>query len=144
VNYGDLFASHVNRFVRNANSDEATGLCPFHDDRHSSFSVNLRTGLWMCYATGCGAKGNIKQFCERLKIDCPEINVIRRFPRLPVIASEEEWPTKVVFREVYEYFKRQIHFTHSWQAVVVSLWAMGMPGTLIGIVRNPHDGNLSL
>jgi hypothetical protein len=125
VNYGDLFASHMKRFVHSASSDEATGLCPFHEDHHSSFAVNLKTGLWMCHATGCGARGNVKQFCERLKIDCPEIQVIRRFPRLPVISSSEEWPTKVVFREVYHYLKSQIHFTQGWQPVVVTLWAMG-------------------
>ncbi len=55
--------------------------------------------------------------------------MIRRFPRLPVIPTSEEWPTKAVLVKVYRYFKRQIHFTQSWQAVVV---------TAVG------DGNLSL
>lgn len=125
VDYGDLFASHINRFVHKANSDEATGLCPFHNDHHSSFSVNVKSGLWMCHSSRCGAKGNLKQFCERLKIDCPAIKEIRRFPRLRLIPRGEEWTTEVVFREVYRYLKSQIHFTHKWQPVLVTLWAMG-------------------
>lgn len=43
--------------------DNLTGLCPFHDDRNNSFSVNLRTGLWKCHA-GCG-EGNFIGFWAR-------------------------------------------------------------------------------
>jgi DNA primase len=32
--------------------------CPFHEDRHPSFSIS-RTGLWMCWS--CKAAGNIKK-----------------------------------------------------------------------------------
>ena len=32
--------------------------CPFHEDRHPSFSIS-RTGLWMCWS--CKASGNIKK-----------------------------------------------------------------------------------
>ena len=124
-NYGDFFAGHVDRFVRNANSDEATGLCPFHSDHHPSFAVNLKTGLWMCHAAGCGAKGNLEQFCQRLNIVVPKELKIKRFPRLRVIPQEEEWSTEVVFREAYNYLKSQIHFTQVWQPVVVTLWMMG-------------------
>jgi hypothetical protein len=124
-NFGNFFAAHLDHFVHSANSDEATGLCPFHDDHRSSFAVNLKTGLWMCHATRCGAKGNIKRFCEKLKINCPVVQKIRRFPRLCVISNAEEWQSTVVFQKVYSYFKRQIHFTREWQAVVVTLWAMG-------------------
>lgn len=30
--------------------------CPFHKDRHPSFSINLDEGLWYCFS--CGRKGN--------------------------------------------------------------------------------------
>jgi hypothetical protein len=125
VHYGVLFAGHIKRFVLSTKSNEATGLCPFHKDHHSSFSVDLNSGLWMCHATECGAKGNAKQFCRRLKLNCTEVQGIRRFPRLPIILRNEEWQTQAVFQEVYDYFKRQIHFTQSWQPVFVTLWAMG-------------------
>ncbi len=35
---------------------ERSALCPFHNDRVDSFSVNVETGLWCCHA--CGAKGD--------------------------------------------------------------------------------------
>lgn len=35
-----------------------TASCPFHEDRHPSFSIS-RTGLWMCWS--CKAAGNIKK-----------------------------------------------------------------------------------
>lgn len=31
--------------------------CPFHDDRHQSFSISAASGAWICYA-GCG-EGNL-------------------------------------------------------------------------------------
>ena len=35
---------------------EATALCPFHNDRNPSFSVNLKSGAYLRFA--CGACGN--------------------------------------------------------------------------------------
>jgi CHC2-type zinc finger protein len=125
LDYCDFFSGHLDRFVRNANSHEATGLCPFHTDRHSSFAVNLKTGLWMCHTTACGDKGNLEQFCKRLNIAVPRALEIKRFPRLRIIPREEEWPTEKVFLETYSYLKRQIHFSQRWEPVVVALWAMG-------------------
>ena len=39
------------------------GLCPFHNDRNSSFSVDLATGRYDCFA--CGASGNYIGFVAR-------------------------------------------------------------------------------
>lgn len=39
---------------------QLTGCCPFHDDRHASFSANLATGQWKCHA--CGKEGNYLSF----------------------------------------------------------------------------------
>ncbi|MCP4568515.1 MAG: DNA primase, partial [FCB group bacterium] len=32
------------------------GLCPFHDDKNPSLSVNPSTNLWQCF--GCGTGGD--------------------------------------------------------------------------------------
>lgn len=37
--------------------EEQHCLCPFHDDASTSFSINVNTGLWKCFA-GCG-EGNL-------------------------------------------------------------------------------------
>ena len=44
--------------------DEITGLCPFHDDHNSSFSVDLRTGKWHCHSENIG--GNYVQFYAKI------------------------------------------------------------------------------
>lgn len=41
-------------------SPSGRGLCPFHDDRHTSFSVNVEDNYWNCFA-GCGG-GSIIDF----------------------------------------------------------------------------------
>lgn len=51
--------------------DNLTGLCPFHKDRHNSFSVDLKTGQWKCFAEGRG--GNFVSFWAELNgIDTKE------------------------------------------------------------------------
>ena len=44
--------------------DNLTGLCPFHDDRANSFSVDLKTGKWHCFAEDEG--GNFVTFYAKL------------------------------------------------------------------------------
>lgn len=45
--------------------DSIVGLCPFHNDsEHSSFSVNLKTGKWFCFAENEG--GNFIDFYARI------------------------------------------------------------------------------
>ena len=44
--------------------DKLRGLCPFHDDQSSSFSANLKTGQWTCFAEG--EKGNYLKFYAKL------------------------------------------------------------------------------
>ena len=40
--------------------DKLTGLCPFHEDRNNSFSVDLKTGKWHCFSEDRG--GNFVSF----------------------------------------------------------------------------------
>lgn len=41
-------------------------LCPFHDNTDTpAFSIEKETGLFMCFAPHCGAKGNLQQLVER-------------------------------------------------------------------------------
>ena len=44
--------------------DQLIGLCPFHDDKNNSFSVNLKTGQWHCFAEDRG--GNFLDFYVEL------------------------------------------------------------------------------
>ena len=61
-----LFSSTVESLKKTGKLNQYNGKCPFHDDRHPSFSVDVETGLWICHA-GCG-QGNAEQFADRLGI----------------------------------------------------------------------------
>ena len=46
-------------------------LCPFHDEKTPSFSINPDNGLWYCW--GCGQKGNIYHLIEKMEsVSFPE------------------------------------------------------------------------
>lgn len=51
--------------LRGNKGDNAMALCPFHDDRHPSLSVNLKNGLYNCFA--CAAKGDVIRFYMNIK-----------------------------------------------------------------------------
>jgi len=40
--------------------NRATGLCPFHDDHHPSFSADLERCYWRCFA--CDRRGGVRDF----------------------------------------------------------------------------------
>lgn len=44
--------------------DNLIGLCPFHDDKNNSFSVDLKTGKWHCFAEDEG--GNFVSFWAKI------------------------------------------------------------------------------
>lgn len=50
-----------------ATRDQLSACCPLpdHPDTHPSFSINLKTGLWRCFA--CGRQGNIRQLMAALE-----------------------------------------------------------------------------
>ena len=47
--------------------------CPFHVDRYPSFSVNLESGAWYCFA--CAEGGSIYQLVTRLGIETDKLNL---------------------------------------------------------------------
>ena len=122
--YWEFFAEHVAKLVSTGKRSEASGRCPFHQDEHPSFSVNVESGLWKCHASECNAEGNVIQFCEKLNLPIPK-SAIRRFPRPRRIPREDEWGSEKVFYKVHKYITRQVRFTREWQPVVVAVWAIG-------------------
>jgi len=85
----ELISPHVR--LRKAGR-RLTGLCPFHQERTPSFSVDPETGLWYCF--GCKAGGDVFRFVEMTEKlsfqDAVEL-LARRLgiqPRTPVAASQ--------------------------------------------------------
>ncbi len=56
----------VGRYVRlkKAASNRWTGLCPFHQERTPSFSVNSALNIYKCF--GCGAAGDVFKFVQEI------------------------------------------------------------------------------
>ncbi|KXK28784.1 MAG: hypothetical protein UZ01_02524 [Candidatus Brocadia sinica] len=73
---------------------EVLGLCPFHDDESPSLSVNLKKGLYHCFA--CGVSGDAIDFYQRLN----NVDFKTALDRLGEMTNVTERP-KVVAR--YEY-----------------------------------------
>lgn len=48
IDYASEYRSCIQSPV--VSGDELTGLCPFHQDGKRSFSANIKTGLWHCFA----------------------------------------------------------------------------------------------
>lgn len=65
IDYRREFEPYVKK--AKISGDEMTGLCPFHEDKNNSFSVNLKTGKWHCFAEDIG--GNFIDFYARIH-DC--------------------------------------------------------------------------
>ena len=58
-NYEPFYAHYLGQF-KSSRDDEHKALCPFHDDKDPSLSINFKTGLFHCF--GCGASGSIYDF----------------------------------------------------------------------------------
>ena len=57
--YEPLFARFLPDVMKDV-GEERKVLCPFHDEEHPSFAVNVETGLWHCF--GCGVGGKMEDF----------------------------------------------------------------------------------
>lgn len=89
--------------------DNLTGLCPFHDDRNNSFSVNLKNGLWKCHA-GCGEGNFIGFWARRYGVDTHEAykQILERYHVEPPQKKKpkEDKPLEPYSLEQYAFEKR--------------------------------------
>jgi DNA primase len=59
-------ADIIGRYVQlKTRGRKAIGLCPFHNERTPSFSVDLERGLWYCF--GCSEGGSVYNFLMRIE-----------------------------------------------------------------------------
>lgn len=62
VNYEKEYRNVIKKAI--VSDGHLTGLCPFHDDKNNSFSVDLATGKWHCFSEDEG--GNYVSFYAKL------------------------------------------------------------------------------
>lgn len=58
--FQEFFSKYLPNGVKRIGGDEYQALCPFHDDKKPSFSINAQTGLYFCH--GCQKKGSWAHF----------------------------------------------------------------------------------
>lgn len=61
--YAAFASKHLD--VRLRSGVEWMCLCPYHEDTNPSFAINVRKGVFVCYA--CGVKGRINQLADHLE-----------------------------------------------------------------------------
>ncbi|MBI4643653.1 MAG: hypothetical protein HY743_07975 [Deltaproteobacteria bacterium] len=65
-------------------------LCPFHEDSTPSLSVNLQTGLYLCF--GCQAKGDVFDF-YRAKHGCDFQEALGELARIAGVNGDRPGPS---------------------------------------------------
>lgn len=68
MSFQDFYENNLKKITWRTGG-EGSALCPFHDDKRTSLSVNKDKGLWYCHA--CNDGGTASQFALRLGIDAP-------------------------------------------------------------------------
>lgn len=61
IDYRSFYQRHIPKFEANGKT-EVQCLCPFHDDKEPSLSVNLEKGVFKCF--GCGEQGGAVKFIQ--------------------------------------------------------------------------------
>lgn len=61
IDYRGFYQRHIPKFDANGKT-EVQCLCPFHDDKEPSLSVNLEKGVFKCF--GCGEQGGVVKFVQ--------------------------------------------------------------------------------
>lgn len=70
MSYKAFFEAHF-KGIKWGKGGEGMTICPFHNDRKPSLSLNHENGLWYCHA-GCGG-GTVQELAKRIGVDPPYI-----------------------------------------------------------------------
>ena len=91
--------------VHNRSGDEWQCLCPFHDDTSPSFSINIRLGVYICFA--CGAKGTMEHLSRHLGVSGPTglKDEAQELERLRSTIDELDRPEKFLAENYLERFR---------------------------------------
>ena len=98
LDFAAFFGQELERLTSVQGNGEAKALCPFHDDKTPSLSVNFKTGEYFCHA--CQAKGDAFTFVqERYSLDFPQsVNWLASFAGV----SAQDAPPKPARKELPE------------------------------------------
>lgn len=82
--------------VRLTDSGNVKAICPFHDGSSTdrTFSIDLKTGAWLCFNSRCNARGSFPQLLKQLGIGAKQIDRI-----IEDMTPAVELPRHLVVRE---------------------------------------------
>jgi len=110
--------SYISRFVPLRRAGRGlTGLCPFHNEKTPSFSVNPESGYYHCF--GCKASGDIFRFVmDYQKVDfLKSLEVLSDYSGIPLLerthAEEEEDRKKEFLYQISE--RAKVYFQKNFQ-----------------------------
>lgn len=106
---------------------------PFINGNHDTFSVNLKTGLFICFSAKCGAKGHIKKIVGDTD---DEFNYEE-------VANIQLSDFEVAEKNTAEYLKPQVEELTKWQLIHDYMLARGfdkkfLQDNLIGYNKEAH------
>lgn len=112
VDLADLLSSHLD--LKRAGATYK-GLCPFHDEKTPSFTIQKGDSHYHCF--GCGAHGDAIQFLmSHLRLSFLEAveNLAQRFHvhlEKEEVADEKKGPSKTSLKDALEHACKFYHFT---------------------------------
>ena len=144
MNYATYALKYLD--VRTRSGHEWQCLCPYHDDTSPSFSVNVRKGLFVCYA--CGAKGRMESLAKYLKTgEVLENHSSIDDVKAKVAALRDDGPVRqrIVAPEWLDYWRADDTYRDKWATrsitadPVCDLFCLGYDVEMDALVIPIHD-----
>lgn len=135
-------------------SGELTLNCPFHDDKHASFSINASTGCWKCYVPQCLGfnGGNLVQLVANMEGITTKEAHAKILKDCGINAREEAPPPKELCEaKVIEYHMALLgevdvlnilHKKYLYNVETINRFKLGWNGTRITIPIYDETGKL--
>jgi hypothetical protein len=136
VPFDAYYLAHIPKAKRRG--DQLDGLCPFHEDSETSFTVNVKTGLWKCF-TSCGS-GNVTTFHAKrcnlttkeayhdlLKTYAPANQSTTSPPPPPPPADKKTIPPDELdkLKEIPGTARQYLNFKRGWTDAIIDKYGIG-------------------
>lgn len=99
------------------------GLCPFHDDKNPSMSVNVEKGIFTCFS--CGTKGDAIIFNQKIKGITYEESIKELSDKTINYTKKEPTSIEKIYNEVATFYEYNLHNSESGKEALQYLFSRG-------------------
>ncbi len=99
------------------------GLCPFHDDKNPSMSVNVEKGIFTCFS--CGTKGDAIIFNQKIKGITYEESIKELSDKTINYTKKEPTSIEKIYNEVATFYEYNLHNSESGKEALQYLVSRG-------------------